>query len=377
MKIAYIYDAVYPWVKGGAEKRTYEVARRLVERGHKVHWYGVGWWLNGVNNKKIIEYDGLILHGVCRPTEFYVDGRRSIKEAIYFASHLLPYLMRENFDVVDCQEFPYFPCFAAKFHSIITRSCFIITWHEVWGDYWNEYLDGKGIFGRVVEKVTAKLADNNIAVSEKTKRDLEAIVKKKVEVIPNGIDFERIRKVRESDEKSDVIFVGRLIKDKNVDVLIKAIKLLKEEMTDVKCLIIGDGPERAKLEKSVRDFELEENVEFLGFLEKHDDVISYMKASNVFVLPSTREGFGIAALEANACGLPVVTVNHKRNAAGDLVKNGKNGFLCRLSEEDISKKIVAALSERIVEKCVETSKRYDWSAITEKYERFLKEIALN
>jgi len=102
-----------------------------------------------------------------------------------------------------------------------------------------------------------------------------------------------------------------------------------------------------------------------------------MKASNVFVLPSTREGFGIAALEANACGLPVVTVNHKRNAAGDLVKNGKNGFLCRLSEEDISKKIVAALSERIVEKCVETSKRYDWSAITEKYERFLKEIALN
>ncbi len=44
MKIAFIYDAVYPWVKGGAEKRIYEIGRRLAEK-HEVHWYGVGWWL--------------------------------------------------------------------------------------------------------------------------------------------------------------------------------------------------------------------------------------------------------------------------------------------------------------------------------------------
>ena len=45
MKIAFIYDAIYPWVKGGAEKRIYEIGRRLADK-HEVHWYGIGWWFN-------------------------------------------------------------------------------------------------------------------------------------------------------------------------------------------------------------------------------------------------------------------------------------------------------------------------------------------
>ena len=103
MKIAYIYDAVYPWVKGGAEKRIYEIGKRLADKGHEVHWYGIGWWFDG-NNGRTIDHDGIILHGVCEPMQLYVDGRRSIKEAIYFAEKLLPKLVKERFDVIDCQD---------------------------------------------------------------------------------------------------------------------------------------------------------------------------------------------------------------------------------------------------------------------------------
>ncbi len=85
MRIAYIYDAVYPWIKGGAEKRIYEISKRLVDRGHEVHWFGIGWWSE--DGSKTIDHDGIILHGVCRPMQLYVNGRRSIKEAIYFASN--------------------------------------------------------------------------------------------------------------------------------------------------------------------------------------------------------------------------------------------------------------------------------------------------
>ena len=67
------------------------------------------------------------MHGVCKPMQLYVDGRRSIKEAIYFAGKLLPKLMKEKFDVIDCQEFPYFPCFTAKVHSLLRRSKLVIT----------------------------------------------------------------------------------------------------------------------------------------------------------------------------------------------------------------------------------------------------------
>ena len=54
MKIAFIYDAVYPWVKGGAEKRVYEIAKHLIQSGHEVHWYCVGWWWTDNHHEDII-----------------------------------------------------------------------------------------------------------------------------------------------------------------------------------------------------------------------------------------------------------------------------------------------------------------------------------
>ena len=372
MKIAYVYDAVYPWVKGGAEKRIYEISKRLVEMGHEVHWFGLKWW----DGEKDIVKDGIYLHGIGEWDNLYVGGRRSIPEGIYFGLKTLTGL-RDNFDVIDCQEFPYFPCFSAKVHSMVTRSVLVITWHEVWDDYWYEYLGGCGFFGRVVERLTSKLTSRNIAVSEGTKRGLRIIgVRKDINVIPNGIDFKRIEMIKYSKEESDIIFAGRLIKEKNVDLLIKAVKLVCNEIPDVKCIIIGNGPEKRELTKLVYDLKMDNNIKFIGFLENHDHVISYMKSSKVFVLPSTREGFGIVALEANACGLPVVTVNHKRNAACELIVDG-SGFICELSDCSIAEKISMALGrENMRDVCIENARRFDWRVVSKKvidfYEDALK-----
>ena len=109
MKITYVYDAVYPWIKGGAEKRIYEISKRLVERGHEVHWFGMKWW----DGEKDIVKDGIHLHGIGEWDDLYVDGRRSIAEGIYFGLKTLTGL-KGDFDVIDCQEFPYFPCFSAR-----------------------------------------------------------------------------------------------------------------------------------------------------------------------------------------------------------------------------------------------------------------------
>ena len=371
MKIAYVYDAVYPYVKGGAEKRIYEISKRLVKKGHEVHLFGMKYW----NDGDIIIKNDVYLHGVCEPKELYVDGRRSIKEAIYFARKLLIPLTKEDFDVVDCQAFPYFPCFSAKICSSLKRTPLVITWHEVWNDYWYDYLGKKGIFGKVVERMTAHLTDKMIAVSERTKRDLEMIgVRKEIKVIQNGIDFGKIKMIEASNEEADVVFAGRLIKEKNVNILIDAVNIIKKEVPDVKCIIIGDGPEKRRLEKMAYDLGLEGNIEFKGFLADHNEVISYMKSSKVFVLPSRREGFGIVALEANACGLPVITVNHKMNAACDFINNDGNGFICELSEEEITEKIFMALDKRegMKRKCVENARGYDWDELGDLLERFYK-----
>ena len=375
MKIAYIYDAVYPWIKGGAEKRIYEIGKRLADKGHEVHWYGIGWWFDG-NNSRTIDHDGIILHGVCEPMQLYVDGRRSIKEAIYFAGKLLPKLVKERFDVIDCQEFPYFPCFTAKVHSLLRRTPIIITWYEIWRDYWFEYLGKKGIFGYLIEKITLKLPDLIIANSEKIKDDLTSVGvdANKIKVSPNGIDYQWISEISPKNEELDILYAGRLIEHKNVDVLIKAINIVRKEIPDIKCGVIGDGPERERLERLSKDLGLENNVKFFGFLEKSEDVLAYMKSSKVFALPSMREGSPVTAVEANACGLPVITVDHPNNGTVSLIKEGENGFICELNEESMAEKIVLLLADeslrsQMSKRSVEHAKRYDWNVITRDLEK--------
>jgi len=363
MKLAFIYDVIYPYVVGGAQQRIWEISRRLAQRGHEVHLFGMKYW----DGEEVIVKGGVYLHGICKPQELYVEGRRSITEAIYFARKLVRPLLREDFDIVDCSNFPYFPCFPAKLHALIRKSNLIITWHEVWDDYWYEYLGRKGVFGRWIERIVARLSRNVIAISERTKRELISIgAGGNIQIVPGGVDIEQISMVAPASSESDVIFAGRLIKEKNVDFLIKSIALVRRTIPDLICFIIGDGPERANLEKLTYDLGLEGNIRFLGFLDHSEDVFSYMKSSGVFVLPSTREGFGIVVVEANACGLPVVTVSHRRNAAADLIVDNENGFLCKLSEEDMAQKITIALERKqdMTKDCQEHSRKYDWDRIT-------------
>ena len=375
MKIAYVYDAVYPWVKGGAERRIYELAKRLTLRGHEVHWYGVGWWWPEEGSRDIV-MDGIKLHGVCGPVKLYNDDRRSIKEAIYYALKLYPKLRGENFDIIDCQGFPFFSCFTSKIYSLFGKPVLVITLHEVWNQYWYEYLGFIGIFGKLVENLMVNLTDKIITVSCKTKNDLNKIKSsEKAVIIPNGIDFKEITEINPSIEKSDVIFAGRLIKEKNTDLLLRALVQVKKSLPNIKCFIIGDGPEKRNLEILRDDLHLRGNVEFLGFLEDQS-LISHLKSSLVFALPSTREGFGMVVLEANACGLPVVVINHPMNASKDLVKDNINGFIAEFSVDSLSNKILEGINGkcRMEDSCIDFARGYDWDEIVTILEDFYREV---
>jgi glycosyltransferase involved in cell wall biosynthesis len=364
MKIAYVYDAVYPWVKGGAEKRIHELSRRLAARGHEVHCYGMKWW-SGDNE---ILREGVYLHGICPSMPLYSNGKRSISQAAFFAGKLLS--IRTDCDVIDCQNFPYLSCFSAKLLSSLRGQKLFITWLEVWGDYWREYMGEKGRAGQAVEWAAARLTEKNIAISERTKRDLEGLGAKAVRVLPSGIDRREISQVEPSAKQSDILYVGRLVGHKNVDLLIKAVGIVKSEVPDVKALIVGDGPEINRLKSHVSELELEKNVVFLGFLEDYNDALALMKSSRIFVSPSTREGFGMAALEANACGLPVVTVKHRMNAVMDLVKTD-TGAVCLPTEQALAEAICHALQKKgkMRVRCIEEASKYDWEKICDRAER--------
>jgi glycosyltransferase involved in cell wall biosynthesis len=367
VKIVFVSDVVYPYVRGGAEKRIYETARRLAAAGHEVHVYGIKWW----EGPGTIDQGGVTLHGVCRPRALYVNGRRSVAEALWFTVCLIGPLLRERCDVIDCNEHPYFPLFACKIARLARGGRLYATWHEVWGDYWYEYMGAAGILGKLVERVAAHLPDGVIAVSDRTASDLAAlgVRRDRITVVPNGIPVGCIRSIPPANETCDVIYAGRLIKEKHVDVLLRACAGMPVRLT-----VIGDGPERAALEALAS--ELKVRATFTGFLEE-DELIARMKAAKVFVLPSTREGFSITTLEAMACGLPVITVDAPRNYAKELVGDGATGKLVPLDEKSIQE----AINEQVLGKypgkmgqdpgAIDVN-NYDWDTLVKQLENVYK-----
>ncbi len=371
MRIAFVYDAVYPYVLGGGEKRVWEIARRMVARGHEVHLFGMQFW----EGEQTITKESVIFHGVCKPFSFYRGGKRRILPAFIFGFLVFLALAREKFDIVDCQQFPYMSVFGSAAACRISKSPLIITWYEVWGDYWYEYLGRRGAAGKVIERLTGRIHAHHVAISHTTKAGVTRLVRERaVTVLPIGIDIAEIDAIPASEFRSDIVFVGRLIREKHVDRLIDAVALLKEGIPGIQCLIIGGGPERFSLENKVRVLGLSGAVTFTGFFTDSREVIGRMKSSRVFVLPSTREGFGIAAVEALATGLPIVTVDHPKNASSMFVQEGC-GALTSLDAGDIAEKVRMLLGRDIDRNLIRRSAScYDWGTITEQIEGYYSRV---
>ncbi len=365
LKIAFVQDAIYPYNKGGKEKRLYELSTRLSAMGHDVHIYCMKWW----EGKSIRKENGVTLHGIGPLYPLYSGERRSFRQAILFALHCFK-LIREDFDVLDADHMPHLVLFPLKIVTVLKRKKLTATWNEVWGrKYWKQYIGILGEVAYLIERVSALLPDEIIAVSQHTEKKLkkELKVKTNISIVPNGIDLAHIKSIKPSKIKSDVIFAGRLLSHKNVDMLIKAISELKKHHPKIKCIIVGNGPEKIKLMKLAEKLDLKSNIAFIDFLENHDDLYALMKSSKVFVLPSTREGFGIVVLEANACGIPAIVTNHPDNAAQYLITNNGNIIYnsARNIEIAISRQIL--LYEREGDKYLNIIFKYEWKYISEKY----------
>ncbi|WP_135366076.1 glycosyltransferase family 4 protein [Halosimplex halophilum] len=360
MDIGYVSNVVYPFVTGGAEKRIHEIGRRLADRGHDVTVYGRHFW----DGPAVRRHDGMTLRAVAPERDLYTDDRRSIAEAVDFAARATGPLVKRagGHDVLVVSVFPYFPVFAGRL-ATATRTPLVTTWHEVWGEWWNEYLGRLAPFGRAVEYVAANVPQHAVAVSETTADDLARIGPDRdaITVVPNGIDFDHVRGVAPADEGTDLLFVGRLIADKNLDTLLRAFARVADRH-DLSLAVVGDGPEREALGALADDLGVADRVEFRGFVEDHDDVLAAMRAATVFVSPSVREGFGITLVEAMAAGCRVVAADHPNVASAEVV--GDAGHLVEPTVDGLVDGIETGLfGDPPATSPVERAGEFDWDRV--------------
>jgi glycosyltransferase involved in cell wall biosynthesis len=339
-RIGFVSDGVYPFNKGGKERRLWEISRRLVAGGVEVHIYTMKWWTGG----RVLNLDGVQLHAICKRRALYHGERRSMVQAVLFGLTTLKLLVA-RFDALDVDHMPYFPLFSARIVCALRRKRMVATWHEVWGnDYWRRYLGRLAPVSTAIERLAARVPDAIVAVSPQTAGRLtgDLGVTAPVHTIELGVDLEAIQAQEKSHLRSDILFAGRLLAHKNVDVLLRAVALLTEEWPDLRCRVVGEGPERPRLEALSAELGLADHVVFHDFFPG-PEIYGVMKSAAVFALPSVREGFGAVVLEANCCGLPVVTVDHPDNAARHLITEGETGFLADVTAAGLAKALGVAL----------------------------------
>ena len=359
-KLAIVTDAVAPWHSGGKETRTWHYSQQLARSGFEVHIYTMKWW----NTGRLVKQGPVQLHALCRLWPLYTKQRRSVLQAIAFSLACVR-LLTARFDLVEVDQIPILPLLVVKTVCLIRRKPLIATWHEVWGkDYWQSYLGRVGIIAAFVERLVLRLPDRVIAVSEGTAERVRQLSGKRTPVVVgyNGIDPDEISDARAEHPGTDLLFVGRLLDHKGVDTLIDAVAELSRRGTSLSLTIIGKGPEDADLRRRAAARNLTSQITFTGELPTHAEVIGRMKSTRLMVFPTRREGFGLAAVEAMACGTPVITTDHRDNFARLLVAPGRNGYLCRPDGSDLADLILRALAERPILSlgAVETASLYTW-----------------
>ncbi len=165
----------------------------------------------------------------------------------------------------------------------------------------------EGFVKRIVKRRLARRTERIIAVSDAVRAQsirVARIPPGNIIVIPNGVDLGRFRPIeRPSRDLLHVMSVGRLVPQKGHDVLVDAFAVLRDTLPRARLSIVGDGPLRPHLEDQIRAYHLADRVQLMGFRR---DLPELYARADIAVFPSRWEGLGLAAIEASACGLPVI-----------------------------------------------------------------------
>jgi glycosyltransferase involved in cell wall biosynthesis len=198
----------------------------------------------------------------------------------------------------------------------------------------------------------------------------------RLRILPHAIDVERFRSTTSPQDRSlDLLYVGRLLKAKRVDQLLRVLEQVRERIPAARLAIVGEGPERERLEAQARELGIEDCVEFAGY---RDDVERFYRDARLLLLASEREGLPLVLIEAMCCGC--VPISTRCGTIEDLIEDGRNGFLVGVGDWQLmARRASQTLSdaERLLalsERARETRGHHAWGSAMSVWEGILVEL---
>jgi glycosyltransferase involved in cell wall biosynthesis len=340
VRILIVYDCLFPYTIGGAERWYRNLAQRLAADGHDVTYLTLRQWDRGAHP----DLPGVDVRTAGPRMALYVGGRRRIVPPLVFGAGVLWHLLRNGrrYDVVHTASFPYFSLLAAGVARRVGRYRLVVDWHELWSrEYWREYLGPVGgRIGWAVQLRGVRLRQQAFCFARLTARRL---TDERLGGGVNVLEGEYAGRAELSQPVAPqpvVVFAGRHIPEKRVPALVRAFAALRERAPDLRLVVYGDGPERREVLSLIDKLGLGDVASAPGFVPAAV-VEQALSTALCMVLPSQREGYGMIVVEAAARGVPSVVVSAPDNAATELVDEGENGFVAQSANaEDLADAIL-------------------------------------
>ena len=349
MNIGLFIDTYYPQINGVITSSNI-LKQELIKLGHNVI-------IVTVKNPDVQGNEEGVIRIPSIPSPLIPDQRLGL----IYSQKVMNKIRSLNLDIIHTQtEFS-----IGIFGRIVAKRLnipVIHTYHTMYEDYMHYITDTK--MKKYAQKIVKKASyyycmkcDSIIAPSQKTKEALISYgLDKNIEVIPTGINIERFRRGKYSELELDelkqnlgiktdspvILFIGRVAKEKSIDVIIKKMPEILKKIPGTVFLIVGDGPARKALQHLSIQLGIEDSIIFAGE-RPWEDIGKYYQIGDVFVSASTTETQGITFVEAMSAEVPIVAKYDKN--LDDMLKNNVNGLIF-YNNEELLEKIMQLLNNK-------------------------------
>ena len=348
MNILLISDVYFPRVNGVSTSiRTF--TEQLQKLGHSVHLIAPDYKVETIDEAWITRVPARSIY--FDPEDKLMKYREIL--------HLLPVLKSKKFDLIHIHT-PFVAHYAGLKLSKLLKIPVVETYHTFFEDYLHHYLPwipkfaARGL-ARLISKNQCNQVDAIVAPSQPMLDVLRTYgINTKAEVIATGLqeasfntaDSEAFKaKYGIAQNRPMLLYVGRVAFEKNIDFLVRVTQLLTKDMPEVLLVITGEGPAEHSLRALVKTLGMENNVQFIGYLDRNSELNACYKAADIFVFASKSETQGLVLLEAMAQATPVVAIAELGTAS--ILVEGQGAMIAVDDEAEFAHKVHALLENPV------------------------------